>query len=86
MIPQIDPCVSKGIKRSSDSLINNFLCGLFGYLHIFIPKFWHLFGLMSDFSMWFPNHRYFRNSRITTSLESSANTVMPGHIGMLACY
>ena len=83
--PQADPYIFIGINRSSDSSILSFIYGSVGSLHIWIPNFWPWFGVISNFSILFPNHRPCLNSSITASPESSVNVVTPVHIGTFIC-
>ena len=84
IIPQVYHSVSIGKKRSSDASITNFLCGSVGYLHLCIPNFRHWIGFISDFPILFPNHKPLPNFSVTTSTESSVNTLTPIHIGIFS--
>ena len=68
MSPQVYSSNVIGVNRSSDASV--LWIGLvIKYLN---PKLlWHWFGLNSDFSILFPNHKLFPNFSITTSTESS---------------
>ena len=80
MIPQDDPYIAIGVKRSSDASILNFLFGSVESSYIFIPNFRHCFGFISYFSILFPNYKPCPNSSINTSSESSSNVVTSVHI------
>ena len=84
-IPQFDPSIVIGANRSSDASIPSFLCGLVGSSHTWIPHFQYCFGFISDFSIIFTDHKPYPNSGITTSPESSVNTVTPLRIISLIC-
>ena len=85
MIPQFYYLITIRINRSSDTSTPNFMGGSVGSIHICIPKFWHWFEFISDFSILFPNHKPCPNSSISTSAESSVNGLTTVQIVVLTC-
>ena len=85
MILPVDTSIPIGLKISSDASIFNFLNESVGSLHIFIPTFWHCFGLMSYFPIRLPKHGPCPNSKIKVFPESSYNAMTSIKIGMFNC-
>ena len=83
--PQVDPSIFIGMNRYSDASIPRFLCGLVKSSHIWTSKLSALVWVYQWFFILFPNYKPCTNFSITTSPESSVNTVTPVHIGTLIC-